>query len=69
MIQFEKPDGPVFMTPDADLAISVFSHEDVEGGLLLSFFFHRPIFGFLGHIILGYLSSPMTTSLPLVDSA
>jgi hypothetical protein len=27
-----KLDGPVFVTPDADLAISVFSHEDVEGG-------------------------------------
>jgi hypothetical protein len=27
----EKPDGPVFMTPDAGLAISVFSHDDVEG--------------------------------------
>jgi hypothetical protein len=24
-----KPDGPVFTTPDAGLAISVFSHEDV----------------------------------------
>jgi hypothetical protein len=26
-----KPDGPVFVTPDPRLAISVFSHEDVEG--------------------------------------
>jgi hypothetical protein len=26
-----KPDGPVFMTLDASLAISVFNHEDVEG--------------------------------------
>jgi hypothetical protein len=26
-----KPDGPVFVTPDADLAISVFSNEDVDG--------------------------------------
>jgi hypothetical protein len=25
-----KLDGPVFVTPDAGLAISVFSHEDVE---------------------------------------
>jgi hypothetical protein len=39
-----KPDGPIFVTPDAGLATSVFSHEDVEGGLLLSFFFHQPIF-------------------------
>jgi hypothetical protein len=27
-----KPDGPVFVTPDAGPVISVFSHEDVEGG-------------------------------------
>jgi hypothetical protein len=26
-----KPDGLVFVTPDADLAICVFSHEDVDG--------------------------------------
>jgi hypothetical protein len=26
-----KPDDPVFVTPDAGLAIFVFSHEDVEG--------------------------------------
>jgi hypothetical protein len=25
-----KPDGPIFMTPNAGLATSVFSHEDVE---------------------------------------
>jgi hypothetical protein len=31
MVCFGKPDGPVFMTPDPGLAISVFSHEDVEG--------------------------------------
>jgi hypothetical protein len=31
MVQFGKPDGLIFMTPDASLAISVFSHEDVEG--------------------------------------
>jgi hypothetical protein len=27
-----KPDGPVLASPDAGLAISIFSHEDVEGG-------------------------------------
>jgi hypothetical protein len=40
-----------------------------DHGLLLSFFFHWPISGFLGLIMLGYLSSPMATSLPLVDLA
>jgi hypothetical protein len=40
-----------------------------DRGLLLSFFFHRPISGFLGLIILGCLSSPMMTSLPLIDLA
>jgi hypothetical protein len=32
MVWFGKLDGPVFVTPDADLAISIFSHEDVECG-------------------------------------
>jgi hypothetical protein len=27
-----KPDGLVFVTPDAGLVVSIFSHEDVEGG-------------------------------------
>jgi hypothetical protein len=27
-----KPDGPVFVTPDAGPAISRLSHDDVEGG-------------------------------------
>jgi hypothetical protein len=31
MVWFEKPDDPIFMTPDASLAISVFNQEDVEG--------------------------------------
>jgi hypothetical protein len=31
MVQFGKPDGLIFMTPDASLAISVFSHEDIKG--------------------------------------
>jgi hypothetical protein len=30
MVRFGKPDGPVFLTPDPGLAISVFSHENVE---------------------------------------
>jgi hypothetical protein len=32
MVRFGKLDGPVFMTPNAGLAISVFSHEDVKCG-------------------------------------
>jgi hypothetical protein len=37
-------------------------------GLLLSFFCHCPSFGLFGLIILGGCSSPMTTSLALVNS-
>jgi hypothetical protein len=29
----EKSDAPVFTTPDVSLAISIFSHEDVEGDI------------------------------------
>jgi hypothetical protein len=31
MLRFGKPNGSIFATPDADLAISIFKHEDVEG--------------------------------------
>jgi hypothetical protein len=31
MVRFGKPDGLIYVTPDDGLAISVFSHEDVEG--------------------------------------
>jgi hypothetical protein len=32
MVRFGKLDGPVFTFPDIGLAMSVFSHDDVEGG-------------------------------------
>jgi hypothetical protein len=32
MVWFGKLDDSIFVTPDASLAISVFSHEDIEGG-------------------------------------
>jgi hypothetical protein len=32
MVRFGKLNGSVFVTPDAGLVVSVFSHEDVEGG-------------------------------------
>jgi hypothetical protein len=32
MVRFGKLDGPVFAPPDVGLAISVFSHEDIERG-------------------------------------
>jgi hypothetical protein len=32
MVQFGKLDGLIFMIPNANLAISVFSHEHVEDG-------------------------------------
>jgi hypothetical protein len=32
MVRFGKPDGLVFVTPDAGFAVLVFSHDDVEGG-------------------------------------
>jgi hypothetical protein len=65
-------DGPVFTPSDA----IVLGHEDVEGGLWASlwhappsFFHHWPSFKLFGLIILGGHSSPMMTSLPLVNSA
>jgi hypothetical protein len=30
MIRLEKPNGTIFVTPDAGLVISIFSNEDVE---------------------------------------
>jgi hypothetical protein len=42
---------------------------ELDYGLLLSFIFHRPIFGFLYLIILSCPSYPMAASLPLVNSA
>jgi hypothetical protein len=78
-----KPDCAVwyfgwsdFHAPDASSAFLVLGHEDVEGGLWASlrlapliFFCHWPSFGLFGLIILDGHSSPMTTSLPLADSA
>jgi hypothetical protein len=70
-----KSNGPVFATPDAGSVISVLSHDDVEGGFRkmpqLASLIHLSSTNFmiLGLIILSCLSSPMMTSLPLVDSA
>jgi hypothetical protein len=73
-IRFGILDGPIFATPDATPTFHVLGHEDVESGLCASlrlapsFFRHWPSFGLFGLIILGGRSSPMKTSLPLVNS-
>jgi hypothetical protein len=36
IVRFGIPDGPVFVTPDADPAFLVLGHEDVECGLWAS---------------------------------
>jgi hypothetical protein len=39
IVWFGKLDDPVFTTPETGLAISVFSHEDVEGGFWMRSWF------------------------------
>jgi hypothetical protein len=76
MVRFGKLDSLVFTTLDVDLVICAFSHEDVEGGFWmrswLAFLVLLPLANFWifgpAHTRLS-LSSPMTTSLPFVDSA
>jgi hypothetical protein len=74
-IWFGILDDLVFMTPDVVLAFLVLGHEDVEGGLWASrrlapiVLLPLAIFQTFWLIILGGRSSPMMTSLPVVDSA
>jgi hypothetical protein len=62
------------MRPDVGLSFLVLGHEDIKGDfwallwLAPLIFLSWLSFRLLGLIILGSRSSPMTTSLPLVDS-
>jgi hypothetical protein len=73
-IQFGILDDLVFVPPDVGPAFLVLGHEDVEGGLWASlrlaplFFCHWSSLGLFSLIILSGRSSPIMTSLPLVDS-
>jgi hypothetical protein len=70
-----KSNSPVVTTPNVGPAFFVLGHEDVKGGLWVSLWLAPLIFlplvilSVFGLIILNGHSSPMKTSLPLVDSA